>query len=134
MKTKILIIVTAVFLAIMLALTLTSRSVHEAGLPHVTAGRLTEAAFSVEYIDENGKTMTSTRHAAAVTAQQLEQGVYIIYTAEKNGDERSFTRRAEIICGEESNGYFEVVGGVSSLEKIVTEWHGEICEGEVIVL
>ena len=60
MKTKILIIITAVFFAVMLVLTFSSRSIHEAGLPHVKAGRLSEAEFPIEFTDENGELMTGT--------------------------------------------------------------------------
>ena len=72
MKTKILIIITAVFFAVMLVLTFSSRSIHEAGLPHVKAGRLSEAEFPIEFTDENGELMTGTRQAPAVTKEQLE--------------------------------------------------------------
>ena len=79
----------------MLVLTFTSRSIHEAGLPHVKAGRLAEAEFPFEFTDENGNILTGFRQVPAVTAEQLEQGVYILYTAEKNGEARNFVRRAE---------------------------------------
>ena len=78
MKTKILIIITAVFFAVMLVLTFSSRSIHEAGLPHVKAGRLSEAEFPIEFTDENGELMTGTRQAPAVTKEQLVGSKYII--------------------------------------------------------
>ena len=78
MKTKILIIITAVFFAVMLVLTFSSRSIHEAGLPHVKAGRLSEAEVPIEFTDENGELMTGTRQAPAVTKEQLVGSKYII--------------------------------------------------------
>lgn len=133
MKTKILLIITAVFFAVMLALTFSSRSIHEAGLPHVKAGRLAEAEFPIEFTDENGELMTGTRQAPAVTKEQLEHGVYILYTAEKNGEVRDFVQRAEIVPGAECDGYIEVLGGVTSYDKIVLESDRDITDGEVVV-
>ena len=115
MKTKILIIITAVFFAVMLVLTFSSRSIHEAGLPHVKAGRLSEAEFPIEFTDENGELMTGTRQAPAVTKEQLEQGVYVLYTAGKNGEVRDFVRRAEIVPGAECDGYIEERAKVSRI-------------------
>ncbi len=133
MKIKILIIITAVFFAVMLALTFTSRGIHESGLPHVKAGRLAEADFPIEFTDENGNTLTGFRQAPAVTKEQLEQGVYVLYTAEKNGEVRDFVQRAEIVPGIECDGYIEVLGGVSSYDKIVVESDREFTDGEVVV-
>lgn len=134
MKTKILVIITAVFFAVMLALTFSARSIHEAGLPHVKAGRLGEAMFPFEFTDENGEVVTGIRQALAVSAEQMEQGVYVLYTAEKNGEVRDFVRRAKIVCGAENDGYFEVFGGVSSFEKIVVDSDRTIADGEVVVI
>lgn len=133
MKTKILIIITAVFFAIMLVLTFSSRSIHEAGLPHVKAGRLAEAEFPIEFMDENGDVMTGFRQSPAVTKEQLEHGVYVLYTAGKNGEVRDFVRRAEIVPGAECDGYIEVLGGVTSYDKIVLESDRDIADGEVVV-
>ena len=121
MKTKIPLIITAVFFAVMLVLTFSSRSIHEAGLPHVKAGRLAEFQFPFEFTDENGNVMTGSRQAPVVTREQLERGVYVLYTAEKNGETRDFAQRAEIVCGAEYDGYIEVLSGVTSYDKIVVE-------------
>lgn len=134
MKTKILIIVTAVFFAVMLALTFSARSIHEAGLPHVKAGRFSEVMLPFEFTDENGEVVTGMRQALAISAEQMEQGVYILYTAEKNGEVRDFARRAEILCGAEFDGYFEVLGGVSAFEKVVVDSEQDITDGEVAVV
>lgn len=117
----------------MLVLTFTSRSIHEAGLPHVKAGRLAEAEFPFEFTDENGNILTGFRQVPAVTAEQLEQGVYILYTAEKNGEARNFVRRADIVPGMECDGYIEVLGGVSAYDKIVVGSDRDITDGEVVL-
>ena len=85
------------------------------------------------FTDENGELMTGTRQAPAVTKEQLEQGVYVLYTAGKNGEVRDFVRRAEIVPGAECDGYIEVLGGVSSFDKIVVGSDRDIADGEVVV-
>ena len=118
----------------MLALTFSSRNIHEAGLPHVKAGRLSEAEFPIEFTDENGEVMTGFRLSPAVTKEQLEQGVYVLYTAEKNSEVRDFVRRAEIVPGAECDGYIEVLSGVSSFDKIVVGFDRDITDGEVVLV
>lgn len=134
MKIKLLITITALFFAGMLALTLTARSIHNASLPHVRAERPVSAKFPFEYTDENGELLTGMRYAPAVSKEQLEQGVYVIYTAEKNGEKRDFIRLADIIAGEEYEGYVEITGGLSSIDRIVTESDRELAEGEVLIV
>ena len=68
-----------------------------------------------------------------MTKEQLEQGVYVLYTAGKNGEVRDFVRRVEIVPGAECDGYIEVLGGVSSFDKIVVSSDRDIADGEVVV-
>ncbi len=121
---KILIAVTAVFFAAMLALTFTARSIHNATLPHVSVKRVETAFFPAE----NGSTQ-----AIAVTSEQYEQGVYVHYNTVINGEKRDFIRRAEIIAGQESDGYVEVISGLTFIDKIVVEADRELRDGEVFL-
>lgn len=130
---KILVIVTAVFFAAMLFLTAFARDIHNSALPHVTASRVQRAQFPFEYTDENGNTFVGTESKLSVTKEQLEQGVYVLYKAEKNGETRDFIRRADIETGRESGGFLEVISGLSHGDKIVVSSDRELCEGEVIV-
>ncbi|MBP0983634.1 MAG: hypothetical protein J6A19_07910 [Oscillospiraceae bacterium] len=135
MKIKVLIIITAVFFAVMLALTFSARAIHEASLPHVRAQRLSTADFPFSYTDENGELRTGTRQAAAITKEQLERGVYVLYSAMKNGEKRDFVQCAEIVTGEQSGDYFEVVSGVSMVDRIIVEYDRELYDGgEVAVV
>ncbi len=74
------------------------------------------------------------RYAPAVSKEQLEQGVDVLYTAEKNGEKRDFIRLAEITAGEEYEGYVEVTGGLSPIDRIVTESDRELAECEVLIV
>ena len=130
---KILVIITAVFFAAMVFLTAFAREIHNSALPHVTASRVQRAQFPFEYTDENGNTFVGTESKLAFTTEQFEQGVYVLYKAEKNGETRDFIRRADIEAGRENGGFVEVVSGLSHGDKIVVSSDRELCEGEVIV-
>ena len=130
---KILVIITAVFFAGMLFLTVFARNIHNSTLPHVTANRVQRAQFPFEYTDENGNTLVGTQSQAAVTAEQLERGVYVLYKDEKNGEMRDFVRRAEIEAGREHDGYVEVVSGLTFGDRIVVDSDRLLCEGEVVL-
>jgi hypothetical protein len=117
---KMLVVITAAFFAAMLFFTVSAEDIHTATLPVVSVQRPEQKTFPVEYMSEDGTTATGTQTAVAVSASMLESGVYVIYTAEKNGTERTFVRKAEIVTGEEKDGYLEVLSGLTYLDQIVT--------------
>lgn len=130
---KILIAVTALFFISMLFLSVFAEKIHDANLPKVTVSRPETHMFEETFTDENGESHTVYTEKPVVSAQQLENGVYVIYSAEKNGTKRSFVRLAQIKTGMESDGCFEIVSGISGSEKIVTESTGRLYDGcEVI--
>ena len=129
---KILVIITAVFFAGMLFLTVFARDIHNSALPHVTASRVQQAQFPFEYTDENGNTFVGTESKLAVTTEQYEQGVYILYKDEKNGEMRDYIRRANIEAGREHDRYVEVVSGLTFGDRIVVDSDRVLCEGEVV--
>ena len=132
---KILAIITAVFFAVMLFLTVFARDIHNSALPHITASRVQQAQFPFEYTDENGNTFVGTESKLAVTTEQYKQGVYILYKDEKNGEMRDFTRRADIETGREQDGYVEIVSGITHNERIVMEYTGYLYDGcEVVIV
>lgn len=132
---KILVIVTAIFFAAMLFLTVFARDIHNSSLPHVTASRVRQEQFPFEYMDENGNTFVGTESKLAVTKEQYEQGVYVLYKDEKNGEMRDFIRRVNIETGRENYGYIEVVSGISPNERIVAEYTGDLFDGcEVLIM
>ena len=132
---KIIVIITVIFFAGMLFLTVFAREIHNSALPHVTASRVQRAQFSFEFTDESGEIFVGTESKLAITKEQYEQGVYVLYKAEKNGEVRDFIRRAEIVGGREQDGYVEVVAGLSPNERIVTDYTGKLYDGcEVVVL
>lgn len=129
---KILVIITAVFFSGMLFLTVFARDIHNSALPHVTASRVQQAQFPFEYTDENGNTFVGTESKLAVTTEQYEQGVYILYKDEKNGEMRDYIRRANIEAGRKHDGYVEVVSGLTFGDRIVVDSDRLLREGEVV--
>lgn len=130
---KILVIITALFFAGMLFLTVFAREIHNSALPHVTASRVQREQFPFEYTDENGNTVVGMESKLAVTTEQLEQGVYVLYKDEKNGEMRDYIRRANIEAGQEYNGYVEVVLGITFGDRIVVDSDRLLREGEVVL-
>lgn len=129
MTKKILIIVTVFFFAGMLLLTFFAEKIHEGTLPEVTAARPEQRMFPYEYADENGEPRTGSIQKIAVPKSMFEDGVYAVYSAEKNGTKRDFVRLAPVQTGEERDGYVEIVSGIIFSDRIVTESTGALFDG-----
>lgn len=119
MTKKILLIVTALFFAAMLFLTMFAEKIHENTLPKVTAARPERQLFPYEFTGENGETHTGSIEKIAVPKSMLDSGVYVLYSSEKNGTKRNFVRLADIQTGEEAGGFVEIVSGITPIDKIV---------------
>ena len=113
----------------MLFLTLFAEKIHESSLPNVTAARPEQKLFPHEYTDENGEPQTGSIQKIAVSKSMLEDGVYVVYSAEKNGTKRDFLRLVTVQTGEERDGYVEVVSGIMFSDRIVTDSSGELYDG-----
>lgn len=129
MTKKILLIFTIFFFAGMLFLTFFSEQMHIAALPKVTASRPEQKMFPYEYIDENGEPQTGSIQKIAVPKTMLESGVFVVYSAEKNGTKRSFVRLAPVQTGEERDGYVEIVSGIMFSDRIAAESDKELYDG-----
>ncbi len=81
MKTKniITLVVTVLFFAVMLFLTVSARAIHNFSLPQVTARRLSSVQFPFEYTDESGNMMTGTKSALAIPFDLLASDIFILY-------------------------------------------------------
>jgi len=126
---KILLIFTVLFFAGMLFLTFFAGKIHESSLTKVTSSRPEQKLFPYEYTDENGEPQTGSVQKIAIPKSMLESGVYILYSAEKNGTKRSFVRLAPVQTGEERDGYVEIVSGIMFSDRIVTDSTGELYNG-----
>ncbi len=129
MTKKILLIFTIFFFAGMLFLTFFAEQIHNASLPKVTAARPEQRLFPFEYADENGEIRTGSAQKNAVPEAMLENGVFVVYSAEKNGTKRNFVRLAPVQTGEKRDGYVEIVSGIMFSDRIVTESDKELYDG-----
>lgn len=118
----------------MLFLTLFAEQMHNASLPKVTASHPEQRPFSYEYTLEDGTVSSGTVQKTAVPKTMADSGVYVIYSAEKNGTKRNFVRLAAIETGEEQDGYVEVISGIMFSERIVTESSEELKDGAEVMI
>lgn len=126
---KILFIAAALFLAGMLFLTFFAEPIHESTLPKVTVTRVQRKPSPYEFTDKNGEQRVGSIEKLAVPRSMLESGVYVIYSAEKNGTERDFVRLAEIQTGEENGGFVEVISGLTLADKIAAQTTKPLYDG-----
>lgn len=129
MSKKLLIIISAVFFTAMLCLSIFSETIHNERLPEVTVSRPETYTFEETFTDGNGETQTFYTEKDALSAEQLEKGVFVLYSAEKNGTKRSFVRLAQVMTGKEKDGFFEIVSGINYGEKIVISSTAELYDG-----
>ncbi len=129
MTKKTLITVTILFFAGMLFLTFFAEKIHESSLPEVIAARPEQRLFPYEYVDENGEPQTGSVQKISVPKEMLKDGVYVIYSAEKNGTKRNFVRLDDIQTGEEFDGFVEVVSGIAISDKIAVKYNKELFNG-----
>lgn len=129
MTKKILLIFTIFFFSGLLFLTFFAEQIHENSLPVVTVARPEQRPFPYEYTDENGEPRTGSIQKIAVPKTMLENGVYVLYSAEKNGTKRDFVRLAPVQTGEERDGYVEIASGIMFSDRLVTESTGELYDG-----
>lgn len=134
MNKKLLIVITALFFSAMLFLSLFAEQMHNAALPNVTVFRPETRTFEETFTDENGETYTFYTEKTAISKEQIEQGVYVMCSAEKNGTKRSFVRLAHVVTGEENDGYLEIISGINYGEKIVTSSTAELYDGAEVVV
>lgn len=134
MMKKITLAVTVLFFSAMLLLTFLAQPIHNAALPRVTASRVETRAFDDSFTDADGNTVAIESYKATVPIALLEQGVYTVYTAEKNGTERQFVRLVSVQTGRiTDDGYAEVVSGLMFNDRIVTEHTGELIDGAEVI-
>ncbi len=135
MTKKILSALTVIFFAGMLFLTLFAERIHNAALPQVSEAHPESRQFLHEFTDENGNYGYNFSTRLAVPEALAESGIYVIYSAEKNGTKRDYVSLAEIQTGERYDGYVEIKSGLSFSDRIVTESTRELCDGiEVYVV
>ncbi len=134
MRSKILLVVVVLFFAGMLFLTMFAEQIHIASLTEVTAGTPEQKKFSFEYTDENGRTQIGWSQKIVIPEAMIEEGVFVVYHAEKNGTRRTFVRLAAVETGEKRDGYVEIVSGITLSDRIVTESSAKLYDGAEVAV
>lgn len=135
MMKKITLAVTVLFFTGMLLLTFLAELIHNETLPRVTASKVETRSFDDSYIDAEGNTVNMESHKIAVPIALLEQGIYTVYNAEKNGTQRQFVRLVSVQTGRTTDdSYVEVLSGLLFNDRIVTEHTGELSDGAEVIL
>lgn len=130
MMKKITLAVTVLFFSAMLILTFLAQPIHNAALPRVTASRVETRTFDDSFTDSEGNTVAIESYKTAIPITLLEQGIYTVYTAEKNGTQRQFVRLVSVQTGRTTeDGYAEVLSGLMFNDRIVTQYTGELYDG-----
>ncbi|WOO36612.1 hypothetical protein R2R35_22930 [Anaerocolumna sp. AGMB13020] len=145
---KKILVVTGVFYLIMLVLTLSGRSVHNALLPKVTVTSLEYEKFPVSNDIKNGKKLSEEQQKGKKSFDQPQEfdlkigipkniyknkKVYIITIMTVNGEERTLAREVqELITGRVGETCYEVVSGLSALDQIVVTGQEDLFDGREV--
>lgn len=118
---KTTLIFTVLFFAIMLFLTFFAESIHISSLPQVEAARAETRRFSVTAVSADGEVAQYSSEKTAISEKMLGEGIFVVYTAEKNGTKRSFVRLVFPEVGESrsDDGYREVISGINYGDRII---------------
>ena len=130
MKIKIisLVCVTLLFFALMAALSLTARDVHQSRLPHVTAARLTRESFS------QGPGSVRYRQTAIPKELYHSGDIYIITSRSVNGESRDFAKKVDIEIGLEIDGFYEVTHGLLGHDYVIFSTDRPLDDGDEVLV
>ena len=128
---KTTLIFTVLFFAIMLFLTCFAESIHISSLPQVEAARAETRRFSVTAVSADGEVAQYSSEKTAISEKMLGEGIFVVYTAEKNGTKRSFVRLVFPEVGESrsDDGYREVISGINYGDRIIMSTSKELYDG-----
>ena len=126
---KTLIVITVLFFAAMLVLSLTSEAIHNASLPQVKLIKPHTYMFPYEYELENGEKTTGSIERTAITKEMLEYGIFTVYSTEKNGTKRYYARKLDVVTGQEKDGFVEVISGIGYMDRIIENTGENIIDG-----
>ena len=125
---------TCIFFVIMLILTFSARTIHEAMLVHVQTIELKTRMFDINEIRSDGTSVATRSKCYALPAEIARQEeIYVVITQEKNEEERTFAQRAFWELGKEQDGVYPIIRGYNG-EEVIVEMRGLVMDGaEVIV-
>ena len=132
---KILTVITVLYFAAMLVLSLTAERIHNASLPRVKLIKPPKYMFHYEYELENGEKTTGSIERTAIMKEMPEFGIYTVYSTEKNGTERYYARKLDVVTGQEKDDFIEVISGIGYMDRIIENVDENITDNcEVIII
>ncbi len=133
---KITWLITVLFFCIMLLLTLSARSIHNAKLPKVKTGYLTYERFSHDEKKQYKDSNLQNEFTVGLPKELYNNhSIYKISIETVNGEERSIARRiTELVLGSENEGYYEVVEGITVLDQIIFESNKILQDGDEVYI
>lgn len=103
---------------------MSAKKLHTASLPEVRVGYLEQRSFWVEESQE---------FLPALPRELYGTELYYLSEEEKNGEVRYIARKVKTLSlGEEENGYYPVVDGMSAYWPVITEVAEELKEGQEV--
>lgn len=118
------------FYGIMLFLTVAAKDIHNARLPHVTAGSLSRQDFEHMVTPEGGMPRMVTSSLPAIPKELVDSGqVFSVYTEERNGMTYTYARRVSVTVSFENDMYYAVDGGIAFSDRIIFSGYEELEDG-----
>lgn len=123
-RKRILCLVSGLFYLCMAVLGISAKKLHTASLPNVCIGYLEQRSFFVEGNQD---------FLPALPQELYGTELYYLSEEEKNGEVRYIARKIEnLSLGEEEDGYYPVVDGMSAYWPVITEEAEELKDGQEV--
>ena len=132
-KKKGLLLLTALFYAGMILLTVFAEDIHNARLPQVAAARMIQQIFTYERVSENGFVIEADKKALAIPKEIVQEScVFVIRMVEEKGRTCTRVYRVSVETGLETEKYYEVRSGLHSADQIVIAGYETLSDGEEV--
>lgn len=128
-KNKLLIIITSLFFAVMLFLTVFARDIHNFFLPEVETVQVQTYEFPLEVTEEDGSTFYRMVQRPGVPEKLVQSGIYTIQTKETDGMLRNYAYKVNVTTGTTHNGYTEITAGIHKGQTIIISSEKELYNG-----
>ena len=124
-----------IFFSFMLILSTFARDIHNYLIPNVSVKRLSQEEFPVTFTIEGGQEIISYKKKLAIPKEIYDKGeIYAITEKYINGEKRNAARRIFLEVGDEYEGFYEVVSGISTSDFVITDSNKPLAEGDEVYL
>lgn len=132
---KLPMLLTIIFFIGMIFLTLTSRRIYVAFLPHVSARRLRYELFTVEEETERGHAIYDKKALGLPKAIYERGAIYKLSTIYKNGEQRYIASKINNVqVGVKNDKSYEVITGITTMDMVIVEGYEGLEDGYEVYL